>query len=315
MQTIIGILIQILIVLLLAPLVNGITNKVKAFVQKRKGAPILQMYFDLYKLFKKDTVISNQTSWIFKAAPYIVFSTAVLAFIFVPIITEISLPIFAGDFILVIYVLAMGKFFMALSGMDAASTFGGMGSSREMTISALIEPGLIVSLFTIGLISHSSSVGEMVNYSQSLGLGVFQPVYILLCVSLFITLIAETARTPVDDPATHLELTMIHEAMVLEYSGKHLALMEWGSAVKQLLLITLIANLFFPFEASAVTGIFLGVSSLLIYVAKVAAISVLVAIVETLTVKLKFFSVPNIAALSFIVALIGFMQYFVLGGI
>ncbi len=248
MNAIVYVLIQIFLVLLLAPLVNTIVRKVKAFTQKRKGPPLLQMYYDLRKLFHKSAVVSDTTSWVFKAAPYVVFSTALIAALFVPVSTSIAPVAFVGDIILIIYLLALGRFFMALAGLDAASTFGGMGSSREMMIASLIEPSMLITVITVGLISKSTSVHQMMLTSNAIGSPLASPVYMVLFLALLVIIIAETCRIPIDDPATHLELTMVHEAMLLEYSGRHLALMELGAAIKQLLFITILVNIFMPHE-------------------------------------------------------------------
>ena len=316
MDLIVYLLVQLLTMVLLAPLINGIIKKIKALSQKRKGPPLLQLYYDIIKLLKKDTVVSGTASWIFKAAPYIFFITALLAGLFVPVSLKLSPVGFTGDIIFVIYLLAMGRFFMTLAGLDTGSTFGGMGSSREMMISSLIEPSLMVCMFTIGLISKSTSIFSMMNTSASMGISVIQPVFMLSLMAIFLIILAETSRIPVDDPATHLELTMVHEAMLLEYSGRHLALMEWGASIKQLLLITLFVNLFIPLDGLIPAGSLLlaVVISLVLYVLKVIVVSVLIAIAEVSTVKLRLFSVPNLAALSFIMAFLGFIQYFVLGG-
>lgn len=309
------ILVQILIFLLLAPLVNGIIKKIKALVQKRKGPPLLQLYFDLYKLLKKEDVISGTASWIFRATPYIVLSTSLVGGILVPVSISIVPGFFPGDAILLVYLLALGRFFMTLSGLDTGSTFGGMGSSREAMVSSLVEPSLIVALFSVGLISKSTSAYQMMETVSTNG-GIFgQPVYVFLFLSVFVVLIAETSRIPVDDPATHLELTMVHEAMILEYSGRRLAMMELGASIKQLVFITLLVNLFIPSVITPEGPVKISVVlfSLAIYVVKVIATAVLTAIAEAGTVKLRLFSVPNLAALSFILAFIGFIQYFVIG--
>jgi formate hydrogenlyase subunit 4 len=308
-------IIQLLVIVVLAPLVNGIIKKIKALSQKRKGAPLFQLYYDLYKLIKKDMVISKTASWIFRVTPYIVMGSVLLAALLVPVSIQLQPIRFMGDVIFVVYLLALGRFFMTLAGLDTASTFGGMGSSREMMIASLIEPSLLVAVFTVGLLAGSTSVYDMMQNSSLTGLAIFQPVYILTFSALFIVLIAETARIPVDDPATHLELTMVHEAMLLEYSGRYLALMELSAAIKQLLLITILANLFIPLDGLfSITNpaMMLGVS-LLCYFLKVVVIAVLTAIVEIKAVKLRLFSVPNLAALSFILALLGFFQYWIIG--
>jgi formate hydrogenlyase subunit 4 len=318
MENIIYIVIQIVVMLLVAPLVNGIIKKIKAFSQKRKGPSIFQLYFDIFKLLKKDTIIPEASSWIFRITPYVSFASILVAALFIPVSIQLKPLTFFGDAILVIYLLAIGRFFMTLAGLDAGSTFGGMGSSREMTISSLFEPSLLVSVFTLGLIAKSTSFYAIMSTSISAGISIIQPVYLITFVAIFIILIAETARTPVDDPSTHLELTMVHEAMILEYSGRHLALMELGASVKQLIFITLLANIFIPldrlipFTGNGTIAVLL--ISLLLYLVKVLFIAVLIAVTEISTVKLKLFSVPNLAMISFVLSCLGFLQYFVIGG-
>jgi formate hydrogenlyase subunit 4 len=314
MSNILYIILQLFVIILIAPLVNGVIRKVKALTQKRRGAPLLQMYFDLYKLFKKNAVVSETSSWVFKAAPYIVFSSAAAAALLVPATTMLAPYGFAGDIILMVYLLALGRFFMTLAGLDTGSTFGGMGSSREAMISSLMEPSILVSIFTIGLVAGTTSVPGIMQAMKGLAVPMSQPVFILVALSIIIIIIAETSRIPVDDPATHLELTMVHEAMILEYSGRHLALMELGASIKQLVFITLLVNICLPLEQFITTaGIAAIVVSLLLYLIKVVFVAVLIALIEVNTVKFRFFSVPNLAALSFILAFIGFLQYFVLG--
>lgn len=313
MNTPLYILIQLAAALLLAPLVNGVIKKVKAFSQKRQGPPLQQMYLDLYKLLQKDTVVSETASWVYHFAPYLNFVTALLAFLFFPVTFFQQTISFGGDIILAVYLLGLGRFFMALGGLDTGSTFGGMGASREMMISALIEPALLVSLLTLGLMSGSTSVESIMSVNLQGSPLSTNPFALLILIALFIILLAETARIPVDDPSTHLELTMVHEAMLLEYSGRHLALMEYAAVIKQLLFITILANFFFPLEpalASPLPALLLG---LIVYVLKVLIIAVLVAVTEISTVKLRFFSIPNLAAISFVLSFLGFMQFFIIG--
>ncbi len=308
-------LLQLAVVVTLAPLVSGIIKKIKAFSQKRKGPPLLQMYYDLYKLTQKDTVVSETASWIFKATPYVQISSVLLAALLIPVSVKLPTFAFMGDAILAVYLLALGRFFMVLAGLDTASTFGGMGSSREMMISSLMEPSLLVTVFTVGLLAGSTSVHDMMQSSVMAGWTIFHPVYLLTFLALFIILIAETARIPVDDPATHLELTMVHEAMLLEYSGRYLAMMELSSTIKQLILITLLANLFIPLDGlfSIGNSVLMLLISILLYFVKVIIIAVVIGIVEIKTVKLRLFSIPNLAALSFVLAILGFFQYWIIG--
>ena len=306
-------ILQLLVIILVAPLVNGIIKKVKAFTQKRKGAPLLQMYFDLFKLMKKNSVVSETSSWIFRATPYVVITTALGAGLMVPATTLVSHAGFTGDIILLVYLLALGRFFMMLAGLDTGSTFGGMGSSREAMISSLMEPSIMITLFTTGLIAGTTSVGGIMAAVKGMPAPLTQPVFIMVFLAMLIIIIAETSRIPVDDPSTHLELTMVHEAMILEYSGRHLAMMELGASIKQLVFITLLVNICLPLDQLVTfAGIGAVAISLLLYVVKVIAAAVLIAIIEVSTVKFRFFSVPNLAALSFILAFIGFLEYFVL---
>jgi len=313
MDNIIYIVIQLAVMVLLAPLLNGIIAKVKALNQKRRGMPLFQQYFDLYKLFRKSSVVSETASWIFKATPYIYLSSVLAAAMLVPVTTRTGAAGFGGDLLLLVYLLALGRFFMCLSGLDTGSTFGGMGSSREAMISSLIEPTVIVSVFTLGLSAGSTSIMEtMLSMQQAAPLS--QPAFLMTFAAMMLVIIAETARIPVDDPSTHLELTMVHEAMVLEYSGRHLAMMELGAAIKQLVLLTLVVNMFLPHEQLiAAAGAAGGMLSLLLFAAKIIGATVLVALIEVFTVKLRFFTISNFAAVSFILAFLGFMQYFVLG--
>lgn len=313
MRSVVYVLVQIFVIILIAPLVNGIIKKAKAFTQKRRGAPFLQMYFDLFKLFRKRSVVSDTASWIFKVTPYIVFSTAMAAALLTPVTTMIAPVSFYGDVIMLVSILALGRFFMTLAALDTGSTFGGMGSSREVMISSLIEPSLLVSVFTIGLIYKSTSIYKMMIAADGVAIPLTQPSFVMVFIAILIIIIAETSRIPVDDPETHLELTMVHEAMILEYSGRHLALMELGAVIKQLVFITLLVNVFIPHDQLiGITGIGAIMLSLLIYIVKVILISILIAITEISTVKFRLFSVPNLAALSFILSFLGFLQYFIL---
>jgi formate hydrogenlyase subunit 4 len=309
------ILIQTAVVLFTAPLVNGIIMKIKAFTQKRNGAPIFQMYYDLSKLLKKSSVVSETSSWIYQVTPYIVFSTALAAALLVPVSTLTVPGNVPGDILLFVSLCALGRFFMMLAGLDTGSTFGGMGSSREAMISSLIEPSILICLFTAGKISGSTSLPAIMETMQHIGIPLKSPVFIMLFLALMTIIITETSRLPVDDPSTHLELTMVHEAMILEYSGRHLALMEYGASIKQLAFITLLVNILIPldqlFPSAGAAAVLL---SLLLYLLKVVMTAVLIALIEVNTVKLRLFSIPNLAALAFILSFLGFFQYFVLGG-
>lgn len=308
--------IQAVAVLALAPLLGGIIGKVKAFVQKRKGAPVLQQYFDLVKLFRKGTVVSDTASWIFRATPWIVFSSTLAAALLVPVSTRLSAAAFAGDAIAMVSLLALGRFFLMLSALDTAGTFGGMGASREAMVSALIEPSILVSLLTVGLIGGTTSVsGMMWAMAGAAGFPMARPALVLVFAAFLIIILAESCRLPFDDPSTHLELTMIHEAMVLEYSGRDLALMEYAASVKQLVLIALAGNLLLPHDGLVTAGGLAGLAlSLALFAGKTILLAALVGAIESATVKVRLFSVPNLASLAFILSFFGFLLHFILGG-
>ncbi len=293
---------QAALLLAFAPLVSGVIRAAKANLQSRRGPRILQPYRDLAKLFRKGTVVSEQASAVFHMAPPVLFLTALLAGLLVPLLWhEAPLGLFGGMLALA-GLLAVGRFALALAALDTGSAFGGMGSSREMTISALAEPALVLALFTIALLVGSTDLGDAVRAGARDASWVASPSSLLAFASLFIVLLAETGRLPIDNPATHLELTMIHEAMVLEYSGPYLALVEWGSAVKQLVLMTLLVNLFVPYGLAldlAPLSVLLAAAS---YVAKIGALAAAVILVETTNAKLRLFRVPELLSVAFVLA-------------
>jgi formate hydrogenlyase subunit 4 len=283
--------------LLAAPLLRGLINKMKAAFQLRVGPPVWQPYRDLAKLLRKEPVRSTTSSWVFVAGPRVYFATALTATTLVPtLITSAPLEA-AGGMLLLVGLLALGRFALAVAALDTGSPFGGMGASREMTVGALAEPALLMALFTVGLSAGSLNLGELVRAATERGLPV-HPSDLLAAAALVIVLLAETGRLPVDNPATHLELTMIHEAMVLEYSGPDLALVEWASAVKELLFMTLLADLFLPLGVAAmVDPAALSLAALLL-AAKVLGLAVTVVLVESMNAKLRFFRVPELMAVS-----------------
>jgi len=301
---------QLVLLLLVAPLVSGVLKTLKARLQTRRGPNILQSYRDIFKLFRKGMVIPETASWIFSATPYIVFVTAALVGLMIPMTTtDAPLNLFGG-ILAVVYLLALGRFFLALGGLDAGSSFGGLGSSREMTISAIAEPAMMLAIFTVALGASSTNLSEIAKVAVSQSWKFLAPSQMLAFAALFIVLIAETGRIPVDNPATHLELTMIHEAMILEYSGPYLALMEWGNSLKQLVLMTLVVNTFFPFGLSSdwsARGLGLG---LIFYLIKTFLLVCLIALVETTNAKLRLFRVPELLMVSFIFGALALISTF-----
>jgi formate hydrogenlyase subunit 4 len=280
-------------------------------LQNRRGPGLLQPYYDLFKLLRKGTVVSQHASWIFRVTPYISFLTALMVALMIPMITTVVPLSLFGGVIAVIYLLALGRFFIALAALDTASAFGGMGSSREMTVAAIAEPAMMLSIFTVAITAGSTNLSQVVQSTLQHQEQFLSPAHILAFSAMFIVLIAETGRLPVDNPATHLELTMIHEAMILEYSGYYLALIEWGVALKQLVLMTLLVNIFFPLGVgSAFTAAALakGLGALL---AKLLLLALAVVLVESSNAKLRLFRVPELLSVAFILALLALASPFI----
>src|SRR5512143_3853162 len=244
---------QLLVVLLLAPLLTGYVRKVKAHLLRRRGPPILQPYRDLLKLLRKEVVLADNASWIFRVAPYLIFATTWVAAALVPTFATGLVFSSSADLIALIALLGSARFFLALAGMDVGTSFGGIGSSREVMIASLAEPAMLMVAFTLSLLAHStqlSTISESLQYS-AVGLRISVA---MVLIALVLVALAENARIPVDNPATHLELTMVHEAMVLEYSGRHLAQIELAAMLKLLVYISLIACLFAPWGISPPTA-------------------------------------------------------------
>jgi formate hydrogenlyase subunit 4 len=283
--------------LLLAPLLRGLVKKMKAAFQLRQGPPLLQPWADLVKLLGKEPVRSATASWVFAAGPRFYFASAVAATALVPTALAAAPLEAAGGILLLVGLLALGRFALATAALDTGSPFGGMGASREMTVGALAEPALVLALFTAGLSAGSLNLGELVRRTSERGVSI-HPSELLAAAALFIVLLAEAGRVPVDNPATHLELTMIHEAMVLEYSGADLALVEWGSALKELVFMTLLAGLFLPLGVATSLAPAPVLIGLLALVAKILGIALLVVLVESTNAKLRFFRVPELMAVA-----------------
>lgn len=303
-------ILQMALLLAVAPLVSGCIRNWKAKLQNRRGPPLWQPYLDLWKFLGKDMVISEHASWVFSAAPYVVFVSSLLVGLMVPMIrTEAPLSLFGGA-LAAIGLLALGRFFLALGGLDPGSAFGGMGSSREMTIAAVAEPAMMLAIFTVAIGAGSTDLSRMVQATRGLGWAGVSPTHALAFVALFIVLLAETGRLPVDNPATHLELTMIHEAMILEYSGRHLALMEWGASIKQLVLMSLLLNVFVPVGIAADGSAGALAVSLAVFCAKLAALAAVVVLVETTNAKLRLFRVPDLLSAAFVLATLALLSTF-----
>ncbi|MDO0823380.1 respiratory chain complex I subunit 1 family protein [Desulfosporosinus nitroreducens] len=305
---------QMLLIVLFAPLLTGIIKKTKAFFQTRKGPSIFQPYYDLYKYMQKESVVSEHASWIFRVTPHIYLTSMLTAAAIVPVVATKSFLGFTGDLILIIYLFALARFFLALAGLDAGSAFGGMGSSREMAVAAISEPAFMLPLFTMAVAAGTTNLTGIVQSVINGGEGVLTLAHLMSFVALFIVAVAETGRIPVDNPDTHLELTMIHEGMMLEYSGKNLALLSVAVSIKQLLIFTLLVNIFFPWGIASVFGIGALILGTLVFILKVTVIGIIMAIVETSFAKTRLFKVPDLLLGSFLIGLIGLVSKFVFRG-
>lgn len=302
-MNIVIIVLQLILVPLVSPLFIGLIKKVKALLQNRQGSSLIQPYLDLWKLFHKDEIISKDASVIFRIAPYIVFSVTIVVGASIPLFASFIKNGLTGDMLMVVYTLAIGTFFLSLAGFDIGGAFGGFGSSREMTVSALAEGGLIFSFITVALINHSSNLFTIAASNPFIHSHYFLSLTLALG-GFFIVLLAETARYPFDNPATHLELTMIHEAMILEYSGKRLALMEWAAANKLLIFCALLGNLFFPFGLAANTSITSLIIGIISFMVKGGIVCVVIALIESSIAKSRFFRLPDLLMVSFILNVI-----------
>jgi formate hydrogenlyase subunit 4 len=305
-----GALLQALLLVALAPLVSGVIRMLKARLQTRRGPGVLQPYREIAKLFRKGMVVPDTASWLFGAAPYMVFSTAVLAGLMLPMISIYAPLGLFGGVLAVVYLLGLGRFFLALGGLDTGSSFGGLGSSREMTISALAEPAMMLAVFTVAIGANSTSLSEVMRTAAGQTWRFLAPPQMLAFAALFLVLIAETGRIPVDNPATHLELTMIHEAMILEYSGPYLALIEWGASIKQLVLMALLVNCFFPFGLAGGWSLPAAAAGAGFLFLKLVALCVVIVLVETTNAKMRLFRVPELLAVAFTLAALALIATF-----
>jgi formate hydrogenlyase subunit 4 len=310
MSRVAAVLLQTLLAVALAPALTGFIRWLKARLQGRRGAPPWQPYFELRKLFAKEAVVSHTASWIFRATPFVVFGTSVAVASLVPLVLAPSDRFIVGDLFAVVYLLLLGTFFLALGGLDTGSPFGGMGASREMTVVALTEPTVALSIVALALNAGSTNFSEIVGRTIADPVAALGPGHLLAFAALFVVTLAETGRLPVDNPSTHLELTMIHEAMTLEYSGPYLALIEWGSSLKLLVFFALAANLFTPWGIAlsfTPSALLVGFASVVL---KLAVLAAAVAVFETRIAKLRLFRVPELLSASFVLALLAVVSTF-----
>jgi len=287
MTKIIFIILQLFFFILTAPLLSGLITKIKNNLRMRQGQSILQPYYNLAKLFSKGQVISETTSWIFRFAPFVVISSTLAAALLIPVFITHNSTHIMGDFFALIFIFGLARFFMALAALDAGSSFGGMGASREMFISSLVEPVICLVIFAIGLQFGSTDI------SAFSGMHAVTIASSVAAAALFLVIIAETSRLPVDNQETHLELTMIHEAMVLEYSGRALALIEMSSYLRQMIWFFILAQIIFPIAAPGITSFAEIIFWITWYIGRIIIIVIIVALVEVLVAKMRLFRVAD----------------------
>ncbi len=302
---------QMFLVLLAAPLFTGFVRKVKARLLRRQGPPLIQPYLDLVRLTRKEVVLAESASWLFRVIPYLVFAATWIAASLVPTFRTGLLFSWSADLIAIIALLGSGRFFLALGGLDVGTSFGGIGSSREVMIASLAEPAMLMIVFTLALIAGSTQLSTVAQFMASPQVGL-RASLALTFVGLVLVAIAESSRIPVDNPATHLELTMVHEAMVLEYSGRHLALIELSSALKLILYVSLLACLFAPWgieaAGAAPPALAIGVAT---YIAKLAVGGFLLAVFETSIAKMRVFRVAEFLGVALMLGFLATLLRFV----
>jgi formate hydrogenlyase subunit 4 len=305
--------VQMLLVLLLAPLFTGYVRKLKARLLLRRGPSVLQPYLDLGRLLRKEVVLAENASWLFRVSPYLIFAATWVAASLVPTFRTGLLFSWSADLIVIIALLGSARFFLALAGLDVGTSFGGIGSSREVMIASLAEPATLMIVFTLALIAGSTQLSTIAAFMTSSEVGLRVSLALGL-VGLIMVAIAENGRIPIDNPATHLELTMVHEAMVLEYSGRHLALIELSASLKLILYVSLLACLFLPWgiesAGASLPTLAIGV---LAYLGKLALGGFLLALFETSIAKMRVFRVPEFLGAALMLGLLATLLRFVSG--
>ena len=304
-------LVQMMLVLAAAPLLTGYVRKVKAHLVRRQGPPLLQPYRDLARLLRKEVVLAESASWLFRAAPYLVFAATWVAASLVPSFATGLIFNYAADVIAIVALLGSARFMLALAGLDVGTSFGGIGSSREMMIASLAEPAMLMVVFTLSLMAGSTQLSSIAASMQAPEVGLRVSLALAL-VALVMVAIAENGRIPVDNPATHLELTMVHEAMILEYSGRHLAVIEAASYLKLLLYVSVIGCMFFPWglaQSGQGAGAYLG--GMAVYVLKLAASGFALAVFETAIAKMRVFRYSDFLGAALMLGLLATLLLFV----
>ncbi len=302
---------QMMLVLAAAPLLTGFVRKIKARLLRRRGPSVFQPYRELLRLSRKETVLADNASWLFCAAPYLVFAAVWVAAALVPTFATGLMFNWTADIIAIVALLATARFFLALAGLDIGTSFGGIGSSREMMIASLAEPAMLMAVFTLSLLAGTTQLSSIATFmlENTVGLRVS---LLLALIALIVVALAENARIPVDNPATHLELTMVHEAMVLEYSGRHLAMIELATSLKLVLYVSLLGCIFAPWGMMVPgDGPISFVVGLATYAAKLAVGGVLLAVFETSIAKMRVFRVGEFLSGALLLGVLGTALLFV----
>jgi formate hydrogenlyase subunit 4 len=304
-------LLQMTLVIAVAPLLTGLVRATKARLLRRRGPPVVQPYRDLVRLARKEAVVADGASWLFRFVPYLVFAATWVAAALVPTFATWLLFSWSADLIAIIALLGAARFFLALAGLDVGTSFGGLGSSREALFGALAEPAMIVIVFTLALVAGSTQLSTVAAYMASSFVGLRVSLGMAL-VALIIVALAENGRIPVDNPATHLELTMVHEAMILEYSGRHLAVLELAAMLKLVLYVSLIICVFFPWGlAIADASVGDRLLGALLYLVKLALAGVALGVFETSIAKMRVFRVPDFVGAALMLGFLGALLLFV----
>lgn len=303
--------VQMALVVLIAPLLTGFIRLIKARLLRRRGPSMIQPYRDILRLVRKEVVLAENASWLFRITPYLIFAATWVAAAVIPTFATGLIFSWTADLIAIIALLGSARFFLALAGMDVGTSFGGIGSSREVMIATLAEPSMLLIIFTLALIAGSTQLSSIAAFMTSPQVGLRVSLAIAL-IALVMIAIAENARIPVDNPATHLELTMVHEAMVLEYSGRHLAIIELAAFLKLELYISLIACMFVPWKLAELgEGPSAYLAGILAYLAKLAVGGALLALFETATAKMRVFRVPEFLGAALMLGLLATLLRFV----
>ncbi|HYN73280.1 MAG TPA: NADH-quinone oxidoreductase subunit H [Nakamurella sp.] len=308
----VGVVLQLLIVIGLSPLLIGMMRQLRARAEGRAGPGITQPWRDLRKLMRKQRTSPRGTSEVFRVAPLLLVATCLVVAAVAPFVTTASALDPVADLFAVVALLTLGTVALALAGLDTGTAFGGMGASRETTIIALVEPTMLVAIFALSVPVGSTNLAAIVTSGLDDPAQVFSPVSLLAAVALIVVIIAETGRLPVDNPSTHLELTMVHEAMVLEYSGPDLAMVELASAMRLTVFLGLLANLFVPWGIATSGSVPVIAIGVLAFVVKVAVLGAALAVGEVFLAKLRLFRVPELLAGSFVLGLLAVAASFFL---